>query len=50
MKDEYSLLNDVEIDFSQYVIEEVDELEKKKLMDNLQCLKRKHCFGIKRRP
>ncbi|NRT91880.1 hypothetical protein B0H41_005559 [Clostridium beijerinckii] len=30
MKDEYSLLNNVEIDFSQYVIEEVNELEKKK--------------------
>ncbi|NRU20705.1 hypothetical protein B0I65_001211 [Clostridium beijerinckii] len=32
MKDEYSLLNNVEIDFSQYVIEEANELEKKKMM------------------
>lgn len=32
MKDEYSLLNNVEIDFSQYVIEEVNELEKNKMM------------------
>ena len=32
MKDEYSLLNNIEIDFSQYTIEEVSEFEKKKMM------------------
>lgn len=32
MKDKYSLLNDVEVDFSQYTIEEVDEVEKKRMM------------------
>lgn len=35
MKDEYSLLNNVEIDFSQYVIEEANELEKKKMMKKI---------------
>lgn len=32
MKDEYSLLNKVEVDFSQYIIEEVNEFEKKRMM------------------
>lgn len=29
MKDEYSLLNNIEVDFSQYTIETVDDIEKK---------------------
>ncbi|ENK1244167.1 DUF4179 domain-containing protein [Clostridium botulinum] len=32
MKDEYSLLNNIEVDFSQYTIETVDDIEKKKMM------------------
>lgn len=44
MKDEYSLLNNVEIDFSQYVIEEVSELEKKKLMRQFTKSKKKILF------
>ncbi|ADL50856.1 hypothetical protein Clocel_1097 [Clostridium cellulovorans 743B] len=32
MKEEYNLLNGVEIDFSQYKEEEVDEIEKKRMM------------------
>lgn len=49
MKDEYSLLNNVEIDFSQYVIEEVDELEKKKLMRQFTTSKKKILFWNKKK-
>ncbi|MBC2458895.1 DUF4179 domain-containing protein [Clostridium beijerinckii] len=49
MKDEYSLLNNVEIDFSQYVIEEVNELEKKKLMRQFTKSRRKTLFWNKRK-
>lgn len=49
MKDEYSLLNNVEIDFSQYVIEEVNELEKKKLMRQFTKSRRKTLYWNKRK-
>ncbi|EHJ00596.1 hypothetical protein CDLVIII_4060 [Clostridium sp. DL-VIII] len=44
MKDEYSLLNNVEIDFSQYEIEDVSELEKKKMMKKFTKSKNKKVF------
>jgi hypothetical protein len=44
MKDEYSLLNNVDIDFSQYEIEEVSELEKKKMMKKFTKSKNKKAF------
>jgi hypothetical protein len=49
MKDEYSLLNDVEIDLSQYMIEEVSELEKKKMMKKFIKSKSKRVFWDKKK-
>lgn len=42
MKNEYSLLNDVKVDFSEYKIEEVNELEKKRMMKNFVTSKNKN--------
>lgn len=44
MKNEYSLLNDVKVDFSEYKIEEVNELEKKRMMKNFVASKNKKVF------
>lgn len=49
MKDEYSLLNNVEIDFSQYEIEDVSELEKKKMMKKFTKSKNKKAFWNKKK-
>lgn len=49
MKDEYSLLNNVEIDFSQYIIEEVNEFEKKKMMKEFVSSKNKKVFWNKKK-
>ncbi|GKU27428.1 DUF4179 domain-containing protein [Clostridium folliculivorans] len=49
MKDEYSLLNNVEIDLSQYMIEEVSELEKKKMMKKFMKSKSKRVFWDKKK-
>lgn len=49
MKDEYSLLNDVEVDFSQYTIEEVDEVEKKRMMKKFIYSKNKKAFLNKKK-
>ncbi|GFZ33093.1 hypothetical protein CSC2_36190 [Clostridium zeae] len=47
MKNEYSLLNNVDIDLSQYMIEEVSELEKKKMMKKFMNSKGKRGFWSK---
>ena len=49
MKDEYSLLNNIEINFSQYEIEEVSEFEKKKMMKKFICSKNKKAFWNKKK-
>lgn len=49
MKDEYSLLNNVEVDFSQYEIEEVNEFEKKKMMKKFIDSKNKKAFWNKKK-
>lgn len=49
MKDEYSLLNNIEIDFSQYTIEEVSEFEKKKMMKKFVGSKNKKIFWNKKK-
>lgn len=49
MKDEYSLLNNVEIDLSQYMIEEVSELEMKKMMKEFRKSKNKRVFWNKKK-
>ena len=49
MKDEYSLLNNVEVDFSQYVIEEVSEFEKKIMMKKFIDSKNKKVFWNKKK-
>lgn len=49
MKDEYSLLNDVEVDFSQYTIEEVNEFEKKRMMKKFLNSKDKKRFCDKKK-
>ncbi|WP_243187026.1 DUF4179 domain-containing protein [Clostridium muellerianum] len=49
MKDEYSLLNNVEVDFSQYTIEEVNEVEKKKMMKKFIDSKSKKVFWSKKK-
>ncbi|MDS1004099.1 hypothetical protein P9J83_11410 [Clostridium sporogenes] len=48
MKDEYSLLNNIEVDFSQYTIETVDDIEKKKMMKKFIDSKNKKIYGIRR--
>lgn len=49
MKDEYSLLNNVEVDFSQYTIEEVNEFEKKRMMKKFIDSKNKKAFWNKKK-
>ncbi|EJO5347257.1 DUF4179 domain-containing protein [Clostridium botulinum] len=49
MKDEYSLLNNVETDFLQYEIEEVNEFEKKKMMKKFIDSKNKKAFWNKKK-
>lgn len=49
MKDEYSLLNNVEIDFSQYEIEEVNEFEKKRMMKKFSNSNNKKVFWSKKK-
>lgn len=49
MKDEYSLLNNVEIDFSQYTIEEVSDFEKKRMMKKFIDSKNKKAIWNKRK-
>lgn len=44
MKNKYSLLNKIDIDTSQYVIEEVSEFEKKKMMEKFISSKNKKVF------
>ncbi|KAJ50383.1 hypothetical protein BD780_004149 [Clostridium tetanomorphum] len=49
MKNEYSLLNNVEVDFSQYTIEEVNEFEKKRMMKKFIDSKSKKAFWNKKK-
>lgn len=49
MKNEYSLLNDVKMDFSEYKIEEVNELEKKRMMKNFVASKNKKVLSSKKK-
>lgn len=49
MKNEYSLLNDVEVDFSEYIIEEVNEFEKKRMMKNFLKSKNKKTLWNKKK-
>lgn len=49
MKDEYSLLNNVEVDFSQYTIEEVSDFEKKRMMKKFIDSKNKKAIWNKRK-
>lgn len=49
MRDEYSILNNVDIDFSEYEIEDVSEFEKKKMMKNFIKSKNKKVLLNKRK-
>lgn len=49
MKNEYSLLNNVKVDFSEYEIEEVNEFEKKRMMKKFIASKDKKMFWSKRK-
>jgi hypothetical protein len=49
MKNEYSILNNVKVDFSQYEIEKVSEIEKKRMMKKFIDYKNKKVFWNKRK-
>lgn len=49
MKDEYDLLNNVQIDFSQYVIEDVSEFENKRMMKKFSESKSNKAFWNKKK-
>lgn len=49
MNDEYTLLNNIEVDLSQYKIEEVDEVEKNRLMKNFKKANNKKTFWNKKK-